>query len=239
MSPKLISSLLLQILGLTLISSNCFAQDRTVPIGSAPLSQLEFDQPVHGTVETEPVIAVPKNAPLVDPEEVARRLLSEAENPHPAATGLAPAVKSAAARAKLSVASANRFVVPRLKGPEADSTDVTQITSRISWKRKAGASCKDPADAANLCKKAGALDELLSRFSGNNDFSTTQCQTQCPLGTVSRLVSLKFADLRGGSFRLVSNDDECRYQFGRKSDGQWLMLEATATTCECLPTSCG
>ena len=236
MSPRFIATLLqFQLLGLALFSSNCFAQDR-----SAPLSQLEFDQPVHGTVEAPlpPVVAIPKDAPLVDPEEVARRMQMEAESSHPAASGIAPVVGRLSGRAKLSNATAHKYVVPRLKGPEVDSTDGALITSRISWKRKSGASCKDPADAANLCKKAGALDELLSRFSGNNDFSSTQCQTKCPLGTVSRLVSLKFTDLRGGSFRLISTADECRYQFGRKSDGQWLMLEATATTCECLPSSC-
>lgn len=236
MSPRFIATLLqFQLFGIALISTNCFAQDR-----SAPLSQLEFDKPVHGTVEAPPpaVVAVPKDAPLVDPEEVARRMMLDAANPHPAATGIAPVVGRLSRRAKLSNSSAHQFVVPRLKGPDVDSADPALITTRMSWKRKSGASCKDPADAANLCKKAGALDELLSRFSGNKDFSAAQCQAQCPLGTVSRLVSLKFTDLRGGSFRLISTDDECRYQFGRKSDGQWLMLEATATTCECLPSSC-
>jgi hypothetical protein len=96
------------------------------------------------------------------------------------------------------------------------------------------------SDKQAICKKAKALKELMSRFSGSSDFIEAQCQQSCPSpGDVSVLVGFAVKNVAGGAFKMIEEGKACHYQISSESNPpKWQLLEGERGTCQCLPRSC-
>ena len=92
-----------------------------------------------------------------------------------------------------------------------------------------------PGSAEGLAKKAAALKEVLSRFTGNDDFYDSQCSQSCPNKQHSALASLSVSTAKSTEFDIEQKGIECFYQFRRRPETNWLTLQRIQATCACLP----
>ena len=212
------------------------------------LSQSTFDEQATKKF-AEPVAADPAlvNAPIYTESVPA----VNAVNPEPAIAAVAavpPPADTKTARSMLNPsagktaaeslpAAENHFITPRLKGPSADRDGGSTITSKTRWtfKRKGGGSCAMPGSPDGTAKKAAALKEVLSRFTGNDDFYDSQCTQSCPNKQHSALTSLSVSTAKSTEFDIEQKGIECFYQFRRRPETNWLTLQRIQATCACLP----
>ncbi len=239
-------------------SGTAFAQD--APRG---LSQLDFDQP--GSKGSGSVAVAP--AVELTPEQVNAVVADAVPAATPQKPALkpsydtAPVEEDATVRARLAQPEAPpeswngaitkiewvrsgdgsaHFLPPRLKGPSADKSSSSLITTDGAWAKHNGG-CQEPKDLRGACAKANALKELFSRFSGSEDVYGSQCVgVTCPDPThEARLTGFAIAPKRGGEFRILAVGDSCHYQLeAPKGPGSWVMLEGVRGSCSCVPKSC-
>ncbi len=220
---------------------------------SERFSQLEFDK---------------AGPPLVDPQELldSGMVLSPGQKlPDASVSGIrsplpavsAPTVTKTASAANGSPAAGRRnararlnsrsldvdaiespFIAPRLKGPFVDEGRENKITTVNGWLQEGPGGCARVERPETVCRKAAALRELLYRFSGSDGFFAQQCSQTCDSGLKSVPTGLYIRGDSAGSFNIVFENHQCRYQTERAADGRWLALQATKVTCSCLPDSC-
>ncbi len=131
------------------------------------------------------------------------------------------------------------FLIPRLKGPFVDPTDKKLISSTATWKRgKAG--CADVHSEEQVCGKAKALKDLMSKFTGSDDFFQSQCPQSC-LHTTEVAVLSGFAvkKVPDGDYKMSETNGRCRYEIQSHAEpAHWQMLEGERGVCSCVPKTC-
>lgn len=127
-------------------------------------------------------------------------------------------------------------LTPRLKGPFIDKGENSLITSKYRWNKLAG-SCGHPKERAEVLNKAGAIKEILFRFSGNNEAHDAlveqHCSTDCASSQEAKLVGLAVESARGGEFRIAQDTTSCTYQLSKEGESEWKKLEVSKIVCGC------
>ncbi len=131
------------------------------------------------------------------------------------------------------------LLAPSLKGPLADSENVSLISSARRWTHTGNTSCVEPKSHVSLRGKAAALKEVLFRFSGNDDFylalNQGVCAKRCEAPTHESLVTgFSVADAKGGDFKIQEEGLSCSYQLSKPETNPWLLLEGDKVVCSCI-----
>lgn len=210
---------------------------------SKGMSQLDFDRPTPELVVKKPaadpikeILSSPtaSSAKLGSPDSSARASLAT-----PPAVPVAPPAPTKFDWVKPSEGQSH-MLIPRLKGPFADIKAKNTITTNMKW-NKQGAACQDVTDAKSICGKSKALRELMSRFSGSDDFIDAQCTAFKCANPAEHAVLIGFAvkNVAGGAFKMIEEGKACRYQISSESTPpKWQLLEGERGTCQCVPATC-
>lgn len=223
------------------------------PAAAQSLSQLDFDSRIAAEKAEETKSAPVKliqpapEAPKPAVEEPAPAITSVAELKEQSAAQtknlLAAAAKRAAPRARLKPVEwpdgvvGSKFLTPSLRGVQTDEKHDSRILSKYAWKKKGRAGCGEPKNEAEMITKSLAVREVLFRFSGSDEFASSQCQASCSnKGYSHQLTGLSFNKIEGGSFQFLERNGECRYLLTKSPRKKWEVLQPTRVSCACLPT---
>lgn len=234
---------------LVLTASPCFAQG---------LSQIDFDGrasarlALDGKADAKLIVPKPDQSQkpatakvITSVQDLKEQVESSAQAVSPETVSISAAATRAAPRARLKPVSwpqgvvGNHFITPSLKGVLTDDQKGYQhwVTSKHAWKKQAKKSCGEPLNEAEALVKSEAVREVLFRFSGNEEFASSQCSGKCEReGYEHTLTGVSFNNLKGGTFKFVESKNECRYRLTKHSGKKWEVLQPTRVSCACLPT---
>ena len=204
------------------------------------LSQLDFDEtpePVPGLVDPAKIFGA-QGTPSFNPQPV-----------KPKAVEKKKAVKTKKSkRARLSTKKKKQAIKPKqlsgkdvlvpLKGPYVDFHSPSTITSSARWSAGRRGSCSNLSSDMQLCSKAKAVNEVLSRFAGEGNQAALRCQTTCPGNQRSVVTGVTLLDLDGGKFRFHKDSKGCGYQLSKAPSNAWSAVRVGRLNCSCLPVAC-
>jgi len=132
----------------------------------------------------------------------------------------------------------SHFLIPRLKGPFVDQNDKNAISTSESWKKGKGG-CADVHTEEALAKKSRSLKELMSKFTGNDDFFESQCPQNClHTDEIAVLTAFAVKTVPDGEYKMAEANGNCSYQIRSTAQpAHWQMLEGERGVCSCLPKS--
>ena len=134
----------------------------------------------------------------------------------------------------------SRLLVPLLKGPAVDADNQFSITTEKTWRKKEQFRCFVPDGEENLCKKTRALQELLKRYTGDDDFFKAQCLEKCPDAEQKPILSgVTLIRKVGYDFKFVAaGEQDCKFAFVREPDKDWVVQAVKDVKCVCISISC-
>ncbi len=203
---------------------------------SAQLSQLNFDYRPNKKVVSV-VVDSKENRELI------KEMTGEIPGNEVAATKNLPAGKKDS-RASLSGENVEEnveenvskepeqvWLVPAKSGPKVDNDNALTITSFVGWEPEEGESCAKPANEVQSTMKSRALENVISRLTGEKPASL--CSNTCEAGKQPLVSRLKIADMKGGAFKFSVLEESCTYQMTSPEEG-WSKFKVEEITCECI-----
>ncbi len=139
------------------------------------------------------------------------------------------------------IVSGLSIVLPRFEGPFTDPNNNKTITSRTAWNQSSDGSCARFEDAIQVEEKSKAIEEILFRFTGTDDYYSSVkndvCRTRCGSSSEKPVLSgLSFDAAAATSFRIEEIGGRCVYQLESSKSEAWDILEVKRVVCSCLPT---
>ena len=135
--------------------------------------------------------------------------------------------------------AAENFIIPDPESIETDRRNSSRITTKRSWRRGRGGSCADPIAIKQMCAKSNAIKELLSRFTGNNDYYENHCEKECKIASeTAQLYEIELIKESSTKLQFRRRGGTCRFKLSKNKDAEWLTLQASKTECTCLPDPC-
>jgi len=189
----------------------------------AEMKGLKKADSIADVVESKQVVI--QESEIIKEEVVDSGSGSESQDPDSRAS-LAPADD------KLIEVEKKIFLLPAKAGPDMDDNNSKTITSFIPWQSEEDAACSKPADTTQEALKSRALENIVSRLTGGNEFRNLHCMESCDIGSESRLSRLTITDMKGGAFRIVEIEGACAYQLEIPEQG-WEPLEVGSVQCLC------
>ena len=197
-------------------------------------SQLYFDRQLSRSKDV-------KKGPL-SPSEVLRLGVETKEQEESSAKFLNKNSSGLAFHVRDDIEEDEALIVPKLRvGPLADKSNDSAITSKTIWQRGGSKSCRSPQKVADVCLQAAALKEVLSRYTGSEDFYQLHCSEQCESSDEEmRAVSFKISkeDESKYNFNILDEVRECKYQWSKPRSSRWGLQYLSSVTCTCLPKNC-
>ena len=96
-----------------------------------------------------------------------------------------------------------------------DENSKYKITTEEFWAPDEKGSCSEPKTKESKFKKGLALTEIITRFTGGDDFIIEHCEGICGVESDTLISKLKVKSTRGGSFKILQSNNRCHYQVGK------------------------
>ena len=127
---------------------------------------------------------------------------------------------------------------PSVKTPLVDEDDKSALTS-ISWTKGAQQECWEVQAENKLRSKAKAVQDVLRRYSGADDYyealNSTFCQPECKNKSGTSVVTgLSIVDGFGGEFKIENKGNSCSYVLRKPMNKRWPIYRIDKIVCHCL-----
>ena len=203
-----------------IFTTNCFAQ----------LSQLEFEE----KVAKKKKAAVEKNSVNSEKSkkvEIKKKEVKKSSNEKFSYSGKAVNLKPFDDLA---------FIPPGLKGVATDKKNSNAVTSSISWVLPKSKDCSIGVNETSFLKRGMALKEVLSRFTGNDDYFDASidniCSEKCE-GKEPLLTNLRIDELSSVVLSVGIIKNSCRYLLEKPKKKDWKTIKLLSMTCSCINSS--